>query len=69
VAVAEKEGQVVSEEKAFDPYYALEEESAFYTMYDLFTAEKYPRTDERQWAYARAWLYARLRQDDGPNAD
>jgi len=24
-----------------------------------------PRTAERQWAYARAWLYARLRQDDG----
>ncbi len=23
-----------------------------------------PRTAERQWAYARAWLYARLRQDD-----
>jgi RNA polymerase sigma factor (TIGR02999 family) len=22
------------------------------------------RTAERQWAYARAWLYARLRQDD-----
>jgi RNA polymerase sigma factor (TIGR02999 family) len=28
-----------------------------------------PRTAERQWAYARAWLYARLRQDDSPNAD
>jgi RNA polymerase sigma factor (TIGR02999 family) len=28
-----------------------------------------PRTAERQWAYARAWLYARLRQDDGPRAD
>ena len=27
------------------------------------------RTAERQWAYARAWLYARLRQVDGPNAD
>ena len=27
------------------------------------------RTAERQWAYARAWLYARLRQDDGSNAD
>src|SRR2546425_5710899 len=27
-----------------------------------------PRTAERQWAYARAWLYARLRQDDVPNA-
>jgi RNA polymerase sigma factor (TIGR02999 family) len=27
------------------------------------------RTAERQWAYARAWLYARLRQDDGPSAD
>jgi RNA polymerase sigma factor (TIGR02999 family) len=27
-----------------------------------------PRTAERLWAYARAWLYARLRQD-GPNAD
>lgn len=27
-----------------------------------------PRTAERQWAYARAWLYARLRQDDA-NAD
>jgi RNA polymerase sigma factor (TIGR02999 family) len=26
-----------------------------------------PRTAERQWAYARAWLYARLRQDDAPN--
>jgi RNA polymerase sigma factor (TIGR02999 family) len=26
------------------------------------------RTAERQWAYARAWLYARLRQD-GPRAD
>jgi RNA polymerase sigma factor (TIGR02999 family) len=24
------------------------------------------RTAERQWAYARAWLYARLRQDDAP---
>src|SRR5713226_2122216 len=23
-----------------------------------------PRTAERQWAYARAWLFARLRQDD-----
>jgi RNA polymerase sigma factor (TIGR02999 family) len=23
------------------------------------------RTAERQWAYARAWLYARLRQSDG----
>src|SRR6516162_6305283 len=28
-----------------------------------------PRTAERQWAYARAWLYARLRQDAGPKAD
>jgi RNA polymerase sigma factor (TIGR02999 family) len=28
-----------------------------------------PRTAERQWAYARAWLYARLRQDDAQNAD
>jgi len=28
-----------------------------------------PRTAERQWAYARAWLYARLRQDDARNAD
>jgi RNA polymerase sigma factor (TIGR02999 family) len=28
-----------------------------------------PRTAERQWAYARAWLYARLRRDDGQNAD
>src|SRR5205814_3461882 len=28
-----------------------------------------PRTAERQWAYARAWLYARLRQDNGPSAD
>jgi len=28
-----------------------------------------PRTAERQWAYARAWLYARLREDDGANAD
>jgi RNA polymerase sigma factor (TIGR02999 family) len=27
------------------------------------------RTAERQWAYARAWLYARLRQDSGPDAD
>jgi RNA polymerase sigma factor (TIGR02999 family) len=27
------------------------------------------RTAERQWTYARAWLYARLRQDDVPNAD
>ena len=27
------------------------------------------RTAEREWAYARAWLYARLRQDDGQNAD
>jgi RNA polymerase sigma factor (TIGR02999 family) len=27
------------------------------------------RTAERQWAYARAWLYARLRPDDGQNAD
>ena len=27
------------------------------------------RTAERQWAYARAWLYSRLRQADGPNAD
>jgi RNA polymerase sigma factor (TIGR02999 family) len=24
------------------------------------------RTAERQWAYARAWLYARLRRPDGP---
>ncbi len=28
-----------------------------------------PRTAERQWTYARAWLYARLRQDDGRIAD
>src|SRR5947208_12639658 len=28
-----------------------------------------PRTAERQWAYARAWLYARLRPDDCPSAD
>jgi RNA polymerase sigma factor (TIGR02999 family) len=28
-----------------------------------------PRTAERQWAYARAWLYARLRQDEGNKAD
>jgi RNA polymerase sigma factor (TIGR02999 family) len=27
------------------------------------------RTAERQWAYARAWLYARLREDAGPTAD
>jgi hypothetical protein len=27
------------------------------------------RTAERQWTYARAWLYARLRQDAGPTAD
>ena len=27
------------------------------------------RTAERQWAYARAWLYARLREDDGQSAD
>jgi RNA polymerase sigma factor (TIGR02999 family) len=27
------------------------------------------RTAERQWAYARAWLYARLRQDDVQSAD
>ena len=27
------------------------------------------RTAERQWAYARAWLYARLRQEDVPNAE
>jgi RNA polymerase sigma factor (TIGR02999 family) len=27
------------------------------------------RTAERQWAYARAWLYARLRQDSAPIAD
>ncbi len=27
------------------------------------------RTAEREWAYARAWLYARLRQDGGPCAD
>jgi RNA polymerase sigma factor (TIGR02999 family) len=27
------------------------------------------RTAERQWSYARAWLYARLSQDARPNAD
>jgi RNA polymerase sigma factor (TIGR02999 family) len=27
------------------------------------------RTAERQWTYARAWLYARLSQDAGSNAD
>ena len=27
------------------------------------------RTAERQWAYARAWLYARLEQDEGNKAD
>jgi RNA polymerase sigma factor (TIGR02999 family) len=27
------------------------------------------RTAERQWAYARAWLYARLRQDVKPGAE
>lgn len=26
------------------------------------------RTAERQWAYARAWLYARLREDGGADA-
>ena len=28
-----------------------------------------PRTAERQWAYARAWLYARLRSDNSQNDD
>jgi len=27
------------------------------------------RTAERQCTYARAWLYARLSQDVGPNVD
>jgi RNA polymerase sigma factor (TIGR02999 family) len=27
------------------------------------------RTAERQWAYARAWLYARLRTEDAPGAE
>ncbi len=27
------------------------------------------RTAERQWSYARAWLYSRLSQDAGSNAD
>jgi RNA polymerase sigma factor (TIGR02999 family) len=27
------------------------------------------RTAERQWAYARAWLYARLRREDDANAE
>ena len=27
------------------------------------------RTAERQWTYARAWLYARLRRGTGPTAD
>src|SRR3954471_10795301 len=27
------------------------------------------RTAERQWAYARAWLYARLRPDNAPGAE
>ena len=27
------------------------------------------RTAERQWAYARAWLFARLRKGDGQDAD
>lgn len=27
------------------------------------------RTAERQWAYARAWLFARLRNGDGQDAD
>jgi RNA polymerase sigma factor (TIGR02999 family) len=27
------------------------------------------RTAERQWAYARAWLYARLRPGDAPGAE
>jgi RNA polymerase sigma factor (TIGR02999 family) len=27
------------------------------------------RTAERQWAYARAWLYSQLRQDDAPSAE
>jgi RNA polymerase sigma factor (TIGR02999 family) len=27
------------------------------------------RTAERQWAYARAWLYARLRPDDATGAE
>jgi RNA polymerase sigma factor (sigma-70 family) len=27
------------------------------------------RTAERQWTYARAWLYARLREGDAPAAD
>ncbi|HEV3446901.1 MAG TPA: ECF-type sigma factor [Gemmataceae bacterium] len=28
-----------------------------------------PRTAERQWAYARAWLYARLRSDNSQSDD
>src|SRR5262245_1451217 len=28
-----------------------------------------PRTAERQWTFARAWLYARLRTDDGCTTD
>jgi RNA polymerase sigma factor (TIGR02999 family) len=34
------------------------------TLKDAAAAMKMaPRTAERQWAYARAWLYARLQQD------
>lgn len=38
------------------------------TLKDAAVSQGVPlRTAERQWAYARAWLYARLRNDDLPN--
>ena len=55
----------MSEEKAFDPYYALEEGSAFDTMFDLFIAEKHPQglpfnpnQTLEEWRAETAALYA-----------
>jgi len=62
------------EEKAFDPYYALEEGSAFDTMFDLFVAEKYPRglpfnlnQTLEEWKAETAALFAEFQQWERTN--
>jgi len=55
---------VISEEKV-NPYYAMDEGSAYCTTYDLFIAEKYPRglpfnpkQTHEEWKAETAALFA-----------